>query len=290
MSRWLRHATRIFFLSAFFYGMSPVGAAPLSRCTVVEETFLSGVLPSGLGGPFLEHYLVVLPKGYQSNLHYGAVYFLHGAGRDRHFITDLGLCTQLDAAVDQGKTPFMVVAPDGGNNYWMNGALTLERWGDMVTTELIADVERKYPLIGNVGGRMIAGNSMGGHGAVQLALNHPGTYSAIGAHSPVFRTEAQARNDYSKQFGAGIDFENRDPLSLMTLLGKQITVPIYVDMGAQDPWINSTTYFASLLRKMGCLSESHVGEDLNGGHADGYWAYHLGSYVDWYSRHLPSPQ
>ena len=35
-----------------------------------------------------------------------------------------------------------------------------------------------YQFLHNGAGRVIAGVSMGGHGALQLALNHPGLYGA----------------------------------------------------------------------------------------------------------------
>jgi S-formylglutathione hydrolase FrmB len=137
---------------------------------------------------------------------------------------------------------------------------------------------------------MIAGISMGGHGAIQLSLNNPGIYSAIGAHSPVFRTQEQATEDYPLQFGTGLDFQNRDPISLMTIQGKRITVPIYVDMGAEDPWLSNTVFFSNYLTQVGFTGETQVAEDPIGGHVNAYWSYHLGSYVDWYSTHLPSPK
>jgi enterochelin esterase-like enzyme len=259
-------------------------------CELREETLSSVVLSTPETGPVIEHYLVVLPKKMNKKKHYGAVYFLHGRGNDRHMIRDLGICEELDRLVDERKTPFVVVAPDGGNNYWMNGALTHERWGDLVTQELIQDAESKYPLISAPKGRILAGISMGGHGAIQLSLNNPGVYGAIGAHSPVFRDEQQADADFYPQFGAGADYQDRDPISLMMIQGKRLNVPIYVDMGAKDPWISRTQIFADDLQGIGYKGELHVGEDPSYGHEWDYWLSHLHSYVEWYSRHLSKPQ
>ena len=234
-----------------------------------------------------EHYKVILPKGYSPTHRYGAVYFLHGKGGDRHLVDALGMCAELDRMVDTGATPFVVIAPDGGNGYWMNGALTQERWGDLVTHDLIRDAEKKYSLISNQAGRIIAGISMGGHGAIQLTLNNPGIYGAVAAHSPVFRTQAQASQDFYYQFGTGIEYMKRDPFSMMQVFGKRFNVPIYMDMGGSDPWITNTRNFLSLLQAYGYTREFHVGEDAGGGHEMGYWQYHLSSYMRWYSAHLP---
>lgn len=258
-------------------------------CEVREESYFSKVLPAGANGPWQEHYLVVIPKGLEARRTYGAVYFLHGRDGDRHLIRDLGICNQLDSWVDRGGNPFLVIAPDGGNGYWMNGALTAERWGDVVTQELIAEVESKYPLRHEPAARVLAGISMGGHGAIQLSLNYPGIFGAIGAHSPVFRTQEEASKDFYYQFGTGIDYQRRDPFSLMMILGKRFSAPLYMDMGAQDPWLRNTQNFAQYVMQLGgpWKNEIHVAEDLQGGHAWGYWQYHLGSYVEWYGHHLP---
>jgi len=241
---------------------------------------------------FEEYYTVILPQGYSPTQKYGAVYFLHGRGGDRHLLEGLGICDQMDRLVGEGKTPFIIIAPDGRapsdptDGYWMNGAKTAERWGDLVTHDLVIDAEKKFPLIASSPERVIAGISMGGHGAVQLSLNYPGVFGAIGMHSPVFRTQEEAAKDFYFQFGTGLDFQHRDPFSLIQFFGKSLTVPIYMDMGAKDQFLENTLHFEKLLRSKGYNQEFHVAEDLQGGHQEGYWKYHLGSYVDWYSDQL----
>jgi putative tributyrin esterase len=253
----------------------------VEACEIIEESF---------SGDWTERYLVILPKNYDPTKEYGTVYFLHGRDGNRHFVKDLGICQQLDRLVDEGETPFIVIAPDGGNSYWLNGALTGQRWADMVTGDLIEDAEKKYPLVSRADARVIAGISMGGHGAIQLSLNFPGVYGAIGAHSPVFRTQEEASKNFYYEFGTGLDFQERDPFSLINNLGKKITTPIYIDMGARDVWISNTKNFQQLLQSQYVSGEFHVGEDGIGAHDLRYWKYHMESYVNWYSKNLPSPR
>jgi S-formylglutathione hydrolase len=56
------------------------------------------------------------------------------------------------------------------------------RMADYVTQELRALVEQHFPVMPVRG---IAGHSMGGHGALVLALRHPGLYQSVSAFSPI---------------------------------------------------------------------------------------------------------
>jgi S-formylglutathione hydrolase FrmB len=258
-------------------------------CQVIKQTFTSKILSQDTGKPFVENYLALLPDNYDPKLHYGTVYFLHGRDNSGKMILDVGGCKQMDALVAQNKTPFIIIAPDGQNSYWMNGALTHERWADMVTQELTADAESKYSLIPEPSARVIAGISMGGGGAVQISLNYPTVFTAaIGAHSPVFRTQTQASAGFAQQFGTGIDFQNRDPISLLTVENKRLQTPIYFDMGAKDEWLPNTLKCSEILENLHTNGEFHVAEDLYNGHTGEYWSSHLPQYFDWYSSHLPA--
>ncbi len=56
------------------------------------------------------------------------------------------------------------------------------RMYDYVLEELPALVEGNFPLTGR---RAIAGHSMGGHGALVLALRNPGRFTSVSAFSPI---------------------------------------------------------------------------------------------------------
>ena len=52
-----------------------------------------------------------------------------------------------------------------------------------VTRDLIAAIESAFPAAGNRRG--IFGHSMGGHGALTLALRHPDLYRSVSAFAPI---------------------------------------------------------------------------------------------------------
>jgi S-formylglutathione hydrolase len=54
---------------------------------------------------------------------------------------------------------------------------------DYVVSELPALVESKFPVI--PGRRSVSGHSMGGHGALVVALRNPGGYRSVSAFSPI---------------------------------------------------------------------------------------------------------
>jgi S-formylglutathione hydrolase FrmB len=265
-------------------------STPLEHCQAVDQVFTSQALSVGPSANWLIPYRVFLPKGYTPDKHYSVVYFLHGRNGNRFLLDSLDYCQQLDLLVDQKNNSFIAVAPEGQSSYWMNGALTHLNWGDAITQELVKDVEKKLPVFQEPKGRLIAGISMGGHGAIQLSLNYPGIYGAVAAHSPVFRTQEEASRDFYFEFGTGPDFQHRDPFSLMIILGKKMTIPIWMDIGGSDPWLLNTQNFANLLISQNLDLTLNIGNDRIGGHAWEYWHYHLPTYLQWYSMHIKKSQ
>jgi S-formylglutathione hydrolase FrmB len=255
-------------------------------CSIEDESFRSPTLSQDTNSNFIERYLVIKSKKFDASEKYAAVYFLHGRGGNRYFIRDLGICETIDRLSDENKANFLIIAPDGNNSYWLDGAYTHQRWAKMVSSDLIEDAERKLPLKKGKAFRVLSGISMGGHGAIQIGLNYPHVFGAIGAHSPVFRTQEEASRDFYYEFGTGEDYQQRDPFSLMKIKGKRLSAPLYIDMGGQDEWIKNTSAFSQYLSEINFQGVSFVGSDSQGGHRNGYWQHHFLEYLRWYSTQL----
>ena len=243
-------------------------AAGIDHCTTVEETVTA---------PWGEtiHYLVFLPKGYSNQKSYSTQYFLHGKGGDRYLLTSFGMCELLDKMVDEGKTPYVIIAPDGGNSYWVNGAWTGKNYADFIAYDLIKDAEKKYSLIHDPRARELAGISMGGTGAIQLELNYPGVWAYVASHSPIVRTYQEAIQDFKYEFGSLSDFQKRDPFSLIKLFHKRFAAKLYMDTGREDFGFWNASNLANLLKQIGTDGEFHMGEDAIGAHDPRYWDYHF---------------
>jgi S-formylglutathione hydrolase len=208
-------------------------------------------------------------------------------GADRHFIEQIGACAEIDRLATQNGKSLMIAAPDGGNGYWMNAAHTSDRYLDLVSQELITQVQSEFPNLPHTqNARVIAGVSMGGHGAVEISMHVPGLYGAVGAHSPVFRTDAEATaGGYFPQFGTGADYESHDPISMIQNLHETFAGPVYLDMGDEDPWLTRTLQFETRVQSLKVPGIFKVGSDT-GGHENAYWQAHLPAYMDWYFAQL----
>lgn len=146
------------------------------------------VAPSpALGGEL--HYTVYLPDGYgSSDERYPVIYALHGhgGGQDEWFYGGW-IDQSLDRMIAAGEIrPVIVVAPEAGESWYVDSAV-FGGPGDFETAivqDLVAVIDRLYRTRAERPWRAIAGNSMGGHGALRFAFANPDRYAAVAALSP----------------------------------------------------------------------------------------------------------
>jgi len=110
------------------------------------------------------------------------------------------------------------------------------RMYDYVVHELPALVEAELPANG---ARAISGHSMGGHGALVIALKNPGRYRSVSAFSPIVAPSQVPWGE--KAFGAylGDDraaWQAYDATSLVATAGEQL--PLLVDQGDADEFLD----------------------------------------------------
>ena len=124
---------------------------------------------------------VSLPASYVSSpkRRYPVVYGLHGFGDGA-----LSILNNLRGALNRADSSMpeaIVVSVEGGNSlggsFFANSPAT-GNWEDLVTVETVALVDARYRTIASPEGRMIAGFSMGGGGAWNIAIGHPDVFSS----------------------------------------------------------------------------------------------------------------
>ena len=110
------------------------------------------------------------------------------------------------------------------------------RMHDYVVEELPALVEAKFPANG---ARGISGHSMGGHGALVLALRNPGRYRSVSAFSPIV---APGRVPWGQKAFAAYLGEDRaawqawDASELVADAAERL--PLLVDQGGDDEFLD----------------------------------------------------
>lgn len=123
--------------------------------------------------------VVITPATYSQRDAFPVVYLLHGYSGD---YTDwVSKAPSIKDFAD--RHGLIIVCPDGGYGswYWDSPVDSSFRYETFVSDELVTWVDSQYKTIANRGGRAITGLSMGGHGALYLAMRHTDVYGAAGS-------------------------------------------------------------------------------------------------------------
>lgn len=116
-----------------------------------------------------------------SGTHWPVVYLLHGYGGD--YAQWIQTAPQLKE--ESTTNGILFVCPDGGYDSWyFDSPIDPSiRYETFITKELIPYIDSHYPTRADNAHRAITGLSMGGHGALYLAIRHRDLFGAAGAAS-----------------------------------------------------------------------------------------------------------
>lgn len=201
------------------------------------------------------------------------VYLLHGGGGTFRDWSNYSNVAQY------GGRDFILVMPQGDYSYYTNFALRPgERYEDYIIHDLPADVAARFPARTDRGGQAIAGVSMGGFGAVNLALRHPEKFFFAGALSaaidvprrPFTWKRLNQSRAYREIFGPD-DSESRrnnDPFLLVRTADPGTAAYFYMTCGRQESLLAPNREFAVLLTK---FNIRHEFDEAPGGHDWNQW-------------------
>ncbi|MGI8618113.1 MAG: alpha/beta hydrolase [Gemmatimonadaceae bacterium] len=173
-------------------GFATARAQGVTRIDTVPAPSLAANL---LGDPAWRQVSVYLPPGYARNRsrRYPVLYWLHGfASADRELISgirqNLNIRLAMDSLLRAGAGREMIIVMPNARNafegsFYANSPVT-GRWEDFIVRDLVGWTDRSYRTVRSRSGRGIAGSSMGGFGALRIALRNPGKFSAVYAMSP----------------------------------------------------------------------------------------------------------
>jgi enterochelin esterase family protein len=115
------------------------------------------------------------------------LYLLHGLGGcESDWVKLGGVQATLDRLIEERRIrPMMVVMPGAGSSWYVNSK-SVGGPGDYETAigdDLPKAIEARYPAAEVARYRAIAGVSMGGYGALRIALNRPEMFAAVASMS-----------------------------------------------------------------------------------------------------------
>lgn len=160
---------------------------------VVVDTLHSRALQGNRIGDTPDRAITIyLPPSYarDTTRRFPVVYLLHGATSDpKEWLDGTYQGLRLNAALDEraNMAEYIVVMPFADNRFggafYVNSA-AFGRWEDLVTKELVHFVDARYRTVPKRMSRVLAGQSMGGFGALYLAGRHPDVFAHVYAMSP----------------------------------------------------------------------------------------------------------
>lgn len=287
-----------------------------------------------------KHAIVWLPPSYrrESARRYPVAYYLHGLhGSEGDWTRQVGLNGTLDSLTGAGLPEMIVVMPDGDDGWYMTWNRLLDisvcrhdftpsegdpvassycvpwsHYDDYIARDLVAFIDAHFRTRADRAHRGIAGLSMGGYGAISLALRYPEVYAAAASHSGVLSPRYAGAHpfDGTTRYAASIDslragwgeklwplmwaafgndsiaWRSRDPAWLAQHLHDTqpaLFPAVFIDCGSDDGLIDHSRAFRSELLRLGVTP--HYAE-WPGKHDWLYWRRHAPESVVWLARQL----
>ena len=242
-------------------------------------------------------YAVYLPPSYDSSQrHYPILYLLHGAWDDHLGWVQWGDLHRLaDASFQSGLAPEMIVVMPNGlvDTFYQNSFDGKIRYEDFFFEEFIPEIESRYRVMPTVQSpkarpfRAIAGQSMGGYGALYFTLKHPKMFNAVYTSSAGF---IDIPRIYTKPFEKKLldqtfakiwgkpttsgSFEHFRSNSIQFMIEQMNTEqiqslpPVFIECGDDDYLLDGNIEVATLLQEKKATIEFRV---FDGGHTPAYW-------------------
>jgi S-formylglutathione hydrolase FrmB len=213
--------------------------------------------------------MLIVPEGEGP---FPAVYQLHGLSDDH---TIWHRRTAIERYAESHR--LIVAMPDGGRSFYCNWPNGVERAEDHIL-ETVALVDRTFRTIPERRARAIGGLSMGGYGALKLALKHPHLFCSVAAHSGALDLKAHMRTperprDLDTPYPHGLPASD-DCFALARRLARSrgLRPAIRIDCGVDDFLLDQNRRCHAHLDRLGI---AHEYEEFPGGHSWEYWDAHI---------------
>jgi putative tributyrin esterase len=229
-----------------------------ANVTIRDVTFHSEALRRDV------QYRVVLHAKINTRDKFPVIYLLHGNGGNFQDWSNYSDVAQF------AERRLILVMPEGHSSHYVNAAEVPEdRYEDFIVDDLIPDVERRFPANSARSSRAVIGVSMGGYGAVKMALSHPGLFVFAGGLSsavdvpsrPFSIRRAQQYRRHSLIFGpwSSEARRSRDPFVLARSIDPTKVPFMFLTCGDVEGLLATNRQFAALLAQRRFAYEFHTG-------------------------------
>ncbi|MDD5183950.1 MAG: alpha/beta hydrolase family protein [Paludibacter sp.] len=215
--------------------------------------------------------VVIKPENYSEKKHYPVVYLLHG------YSDNYAKWVKTVPSIKSLSTRYqmILVCPDGGYSSWfMDSPIDSTcQYETYITKELLPYIDTHYSTIPNRNARAITGLSMGGHGALYLAIRNKDLFQDAGSMSGgVDLRSSSKKYDIAKRIGDietnPNEWDDRSVINMVQSL-KNKELNLIIDCGVSDFFYQIN---AALHRRLLALNIDHDYIERPGTHDWDYWA------------------
>jgi putative tributyrin esterase len=239
--------------------------------------------------------MVILPEREDFKGPFPVCYLLHGLSDDYTMWTRMTRIEHYAA-----EYPLFVVMPDGGRGFYTD-AVEGDAYDTAITRDLVGLVDRTFNTDARREGRVIGGLSMGGYGALRLALSHPDLFRSAVSHSggvgagairfdaprPAegfdYLADQHFAGELRRIFGEHPAGGPNDLFALAERVNRALLPALHLDYGAENPLLLENRAFHHHLEKLGI---PHEYAEYPGAHQWEYWDLHVQEALAFHARIL----
>jgi enterochelin esterase-like enzyme len=258
---------------------SPVGA---THGTLIADSMLSQALHEER-----RSFLVYLPPSYRDvstpEWRYPTLYLLHGSpGSEYDWIRGGKAVQSADTLIGHGEIPELImIFPDGNGrsgetSEWGNSFDQKQLMENFLAIDLVRFIDQKYRTIAAPAYRAIGGFSMGGFGAMNIAVHHPDIFGSVISLAGYYTAEGSIWGQNRAYIQAN------SPAYVLPTNPKAWKLRIFLGAATKDqPYYADTQQFIEELR---ALHMDYTFDLENGYHTWSIWEaqlYHALIWIRW---------
>ncbi len=220
---------------------------------------------------------VIIPQRKKDEKKLRCLYLLHGFTGDQN-----SWIRQTSIERYANRYGICVVMPYGARSYYVNRSYG-EQYYTYIAEELPEIIEGLFPVSDIREDNFIAGNSMGGYGAMKIAMAYPEKFSAVAALSCAADVKVMTERDPKKFepiFGESLHVEEKHDLFAISRIANQNKQKprVFMSVGTEDYLYQDNLKLKAHLESLGF---DYTYQEAAGEHNWSYWDDHIQKALAW---------